>query len=284
MNQISTTYLLEQGQLAAIEVGNAKMAEVSVIFIHGWLDNAASFLSLMAALHALDPKLHLCAVDLPGHGLSSHKAGYPAFHDYIDDIDQLLLNLSPNKPVLVGHSLGALIASCYSAAFPEQVSALVQIEGFGPLAEPANQSVTRLRQGIRSRHALRKAKPRGYASFEHALRHRALANQLPAELLRPLVERGTYQHNEQWFWRHDLKLKADSLYRMSPEQAAQICEQVCCPQQVILGTQGFASLQQRVQEENLAAIPIHTVTGGHHCHLEQPQFVAELIFGLVNKI
>ncbi len=145
MNSISTTYLLEQGQLAAIEVGNAKMAEVSVIFIHGWLDNAASFLSLMPALHALAPKLHLCAVDLPGHGFSSHKAGYSAFHDYIDDLDQLLLNLSPNKPVLVGHSLGALIASCYSAAFPEQVSGLVQIEGFGPLSEPATHSVTRLR-------------------------------------------------------------------------------------------------------------------------------------------
>lgn len=130
MNPISTTYLLDQGQLAAIEVGNAEMAEVSVIFIHGWLDNAASFLSLMPALHALAPKLHLCAVDLPGHGFSSHKAGYSAFHDYIDDLDQLLLNLSPNKPVLVGHSLGALIASCYSAAFPEQVSGLVQIEGF----------------------------------------------------------------------------------------------------------------------------------------------------------
>lgn len=81
--------------------------------------------------------------------------------------------------MLVGHSLGALIASCYSAAFPEQVSGLVQIEGFGPLSEPATHSVTRLRQGIRSRHALRNAKPRGYASFEHALRHRALVNQLP---------------------------------------------------------------------------------------------------------
>lgn len=284
MNPISTTYLLEQGQLAAIEVGNAKMAEVSVIFIHGWLDNAASFLSLMPALHALDPKLHLCAINLPGHGLSSHKAGYSAFHDYIDDLDQLLLNISPNKPVLVGHSLGALIASCYSAAFPEQVSGLVQIEGFGPLSEPATHSVTRLRQGIRSRHALRNAKPRGYDSFEHALRHRALANQLSAELLRPLVERGIYQHDEQWFWRHDLKLKADSLYRMTPEHAAQVHESIRCPQQVILGSQGFATLKQQAQNPEFATIPIATVTGGHHCHLEQPQAVAELIFGLVNKI
>ncbi|HGH6025008.1 TPA: alpha/beta fold hydrolase [Vibrio mimicus] len=284
MKLIETTYPLEQGQLAAAEVGDAKMAEVSVIFIHGWLDNAASFFSLMQALHHLCPDLHLCAIDLPGHGLSSHRAGYYPFHDYIDDIDQLLFNLSPNKRLLVGHSLGALIASCYSAAFPEQVNGLVQIEGFGPLSEPATHSVTRLRQGVRSRHALRNTKPRGYSSFEHALRHRALANQLPGELLRPLVERGTQMRDGQCFWRHDPKLKADSLYRMSPEQTAQIREQVCCPQQVILGTQGFASLQQRVQEENLAAIPIDTVTGSHHCHLEQPQSVAELIFGLVNKI
>ncbi|MGC9552158.1 alpha/beta fold hydrolase [Vibrio metoecus] len=284
MKLIETTYSLELGQLAAVEVGDAKMAEVSVIFIHGWLDNAASFFSLMQALHHLCPDLHLCAIDLPGHGLSSHRAGYYPFHDYIDDIDQLLLNLSPNKHVLVGHSLGALIASCYSAAFPEQVNGLVQIEGFGPLSEPATHSVTRLRQGVRSRHALRNAKPRGYSSFDHALRHRALVNQLSGELLRPLVERGTYQHDEQWFWRHDPKLKADSLYRMTQEQAMQFCLQIGCPQQVILGAQGFDSLLSRVQDERFSSIPITTVAGGHHCHLEQPQSVAELIFGLVNKI
>ncbi|KQB09202.1 alpha/beta fold hydrolase [Vibrio metoecus] len=284
MKLIETTYSLELGQLAAVEVGDAKMAEVSVIFIHGWLDNAASFFSLMQALHALAPELHLCAIDLLGHGLSSHRAGYYPFHDYIDDIDQLLLNLSPNKHVLVGHSLGALIASCYSAAFPEQVNGFVQIEGFGPLSEPATESVTRLRQGVRSRHALRNVKPRGYSSFDHALRHRALVNQLSGELLRPLVERGTYQHDEQWFWRHDLKLKADSLYRMTPEHAAQGRESIRCPQQVILGSQGFATLKQQAQNPEFATIPIATVTGGHHCHLEQPQAVAELIFGLVNKI
>ncbi len=104
------------------------------------------------------------------------------------------------------------------------------------------------------------------------------------ELLRPLVERGTYQHDEQWFWRHDLKLKADSLYRMTPEHAAQVRESIHCPQQVILGSQGFATLKQQAQNPEFATIHIATVTGGHHCHLEQPQAVAELIFGLVNKI
>lgn len=284
MKLTTTQYSLEHAQLAAIEVGDAKMAESSVIFIHGWLDNCASFFSVMQALHHLAPELHLCAFDLAGHGLSSHKAGYYPFHDYIDDFDQLLLKLSPNKRVLVGHSLGALIASCYSAAFPEQVSALVQIEGLAPLSEPATESITRLQQGIRSRHALRHAKSRAYASFEHALRHRAMVNQLPSDLLRPLVERGTQRHDEQWFWRHDPKLKADALYRMTPEQARLIRQQIVCPQQVILGTQGFATLQLQTQEPYFAAIPVATVSGGHHCHLEQPQVVAELIFGLVNKI
>jgi pimeloyl-ACP methyl ester carboxylesterase len=133
------------GHIATIEYGCSETAELSVVFLHGWLDNAASFESVMASLHALNPDWHLCAIDLPGHGLSSHKEAsnfYP-FHDYIDDVYQFLANLSPNRLVLVGHSLGALIASCYSAAFPEQVSGLVQVEGYGPLAEKAQETVSR---------------------------------------------------------------------------------------------------------------------------------------------
>ena len=66
-----------------MEIGDAKTADVSVVFIHGWLDNAASFFSVMQELVEVAPQLHLCAIDLPGHGLSEHKnasfLSYPVF-------------------------------------------------------------------------------------------------------------------------------------------------------------------------------------------------------------
>ncbi|WCP66193.1 alpha/beta hydrolase [Vibrio tubiashii] len=276
---------LLNGHIATIEYGCSETAELSVVFLHGWLDNAASFESIMASLHALNPDWHLCAIDLPGHGLSSHKeAGnfYP-FHDYIDDVYQFLANLSPNRLVLVGHSLGALIASCYSAAFPEQVSGLVQIEGYGPLAEKAQETVSRLREGVLSRQRIRRKPTRVMLSEQEAIERRAKVNQIESELIAPIILRGLEAHQSGWIWRHDVKLQSQSLYRMSFEHAESFRLQVTCPQLVILGNEGFSYLQS-FQLDASDSTHFEMIEGGHHCHLQAPSRVSNLIFGLVNKI
>ncbi|MEF1289427.1 alpha/beta hydrolase [Vibrio sp. M260118] len=273
------------GHIATIEYGHSETADISVVFLHGWLDNAASFDSVMQDLHRLNPEWHLCAIDLPGHGLSSHKDAcnfYP-FHDYIDDIYQLLANLSPNRLVLVGHSLGALIASCYSAAFPEQVSGLVQIEGYGPLAEKAHNTVSRLREGVLARQRIRRKPTRVMRSEHEAIQRRAKVNQIDAELIAPIVLRGLENHQSGWVWRHDVKLQSQSLYRMSFEHAETFRQQVTCPQLVILGEDGFSYLQS-VQHDASESTRFEMIEGGHHCHLQTPSRVSSLIFGLVNKI
>lgn len=283
-----TRYDLPYGQIAATEAGTVETAEISVVFLHGWLDNSASFHSMMHRLHTMAPSLHLCAPDFPGHGLSDHKPEgfYYPFHDYIDDIYQLLLKLSPNKLLLVGHSLGALVASCYSAAFPEQVAGLVQIEGVGPLAESADLAVDRLRRGVVSRERIRRKPERGYRTLIEAIQRRAQANQIEPDLIAPIVERGIIRSDGIWQWRHDVKLKSDSLYRMSFEHAQAIMEQVVCPQRIVLGENGFKHLKQPTERNSSLNRDRETLTipGGHHCHLECPDRVTELIFGLVNKI
>ncbi|WP_414931316.1 alpha/beta fold hydrolase [Vibrio europaeus] len=273
------------GHIATIEYGCSETAELSVVFLHGWLDNAASFESVMTSLHTLNPDWHLCAIDLPGHGLSSHKEAsdfYP-FHDYIDDVYQFLANLSPNRLVLVGHSLGALIASCYSAAFPEQVSGLVQIEGYGPLAEKAQDTVSRLREGVLSRQRIRRKPTRVMLSEQEAIERRAKVNQIDSELIAPIILRGLEAHQSGWIWRHDVKLQSQSLYRMSFEHAESFRLQVTCPQLVILGNEGFSYLQS-FQLDASDSTHFEMIEGGHHCHLQAPSRVSNLIFGLVNKI
>ncbi len=282
----ATQYLIASGNIAALEFGDRETAEISVVFIHGWLDNAASFLSTMTCLSNLVPHIHLCAIDLPGHGLSDHKHGsnFYLFHDYMDDICQILAKLPANKRVMVGHSLGALISSCYSAAFPEQVDGLVQIEGYGPLSETATNSLERLRNGVISRQRIRKKPIRGYDSVEQAIEQRVRVNHLTAEAIAPVVERGIEQVNGKWCWRHDPNLKSDSLYRMSPEQAADIMAGIRCPQRVILGEHGYPDLFRNYDISGKYLLETFTIPGNHHCHLEHPSVVAELILGVLNKI
>ena len=282
---IEQSYSLASGTLATQQIGNPQTTVTTVVFIHGWLDNSASFTQVMQQVSKLSSDTHLVAIDLFGHGFSSHKSGsYYPFHDYIDDLHQLVTKLSPNRLVLVGHSLGALIASCYSAAFPENVSGLIQIEGHGPLSEAPHETVSRLRDGVLSRLRQRRKPSRPLASLEDAIKLRAHANQINAELIAPIVERGIVEFENSWQWRCDPNLKCDSLYRMSQAHAEAIMAAIECPQLIILGNDGFRHLQHNRYKSVHSPLHIETVPGGHHCHLESPELVSELILGVVNKI
>ncbi|MCK8081679.1 alpha/beta hydrolase [Vibrio sp. 1CM24A] len=282
---IEKSYSLAGGTLATQQIGNPQTTATTVVFIHGWLDNSSSFNQVMQQVAKLAPNAHLVAIDLFGHGFSSHKSGsYYPFHDYIDDLHQLVTKLSPNRLVLVGHSLGALIASCYSAAFPEKVSGLIQIEGHGPLSEAPHETVSRLRDGVLSRLRQRRKPSRPLASLEDAIKLRAHANQINAELIAPIVERGIVEFENSWQWRCDPNLKCDSLYRMSQAHAEAIMAAIECPQLIILGNDGFRHLQHNRYKSVHSPLQIETVPGGHHCHLESPELVSELILGVVNKI
>ena len=91
----------------------------ALVLLHGWGDSGASFAPLAErwARHA-----PVAAPDMRGFGGSDHLAsGDYYFSDYIPDLDALLAQLSPQAPVaLVGHSMGAQIASLYAGIRPER--------------------------------------------------------------------------------------------------------------------------------------------------------------------
>jgi len=271
---------------ASIEYGDAQQADITIVFIHGWLDNAASFDVLMQQLYLQKKNIHLYAFDLPGHGLSPSKGDsyfYP-FHDYLDDVNQVFTTLSTKSCILVGHSLGGLIASCYSAAFPENVIGLVQIEGKGPLSESPHFSLNRLRKGLENRARMRRKSRKGYLDYASALVHRSKSTHLPTSLIEPIVERGLKEQGGRWFWRADPKLSCPSLYRMSHEHAQEIMTNIFCPYHIILGNHGFEYLRDKDDVIRPKHSVIHTVAGGHHCHLESPEEVGQIILELINII
>ncbi|GAB7220630.1 alpha/beta hydrolase [Vibrio comitans] len=249
--------------------------------LHGWLDNAASFTSLMEEMYSKNPTIQLIALDLPGHGYSSHsRSGYYPFHDYIDSLHQVISQIKNELHcplTLVGHSMGALIASCYSAAFPENVDHLVQIEGYGPIYESPQNSLSRLRKGVLSRQRVSKKPSRFFESFDEMVQLRAKRYVLNADQITPLVERDSEQTEHGWCWRHDKKLKAESLYRMTKTHADLVIDALPESNLLILGDAGFTHLNS-VYTSNTQILHIK---GGHHCHLTCPMSISEAIFALI---
>src|SRR5689334_10289816 len=103
-----------------------------VIFIHGLTANAFCF---QAFADALAQDHRVIAYDLRGRGASDKpETGY-SVPIHAADLARLIDALELERPVVVGHSLGAMIALYLAANYPEKLSKLVLIDAGGPLPE-----------------------------------------------------------------------------------------------------------------------------------------------------
>ena len=70
-----------------------------------------------------DEDLHIVNLDLRGHGRSGRAESYRAT-DYAIDVAELFDTVGAESVVVVGHSLGGLVASALASTYPQRVEAL----------------------------------------------------------------------------------------------------------------------------------------------------------------
>lgn len=92
-----------------------------VVFVHGSMDRGGSFLKVARRLRDLD----VVRYDRAGYGRSVSLPPAPTFAAHVDELDAVI---GERPSVVVGHSLGGLIALGAAAARPEWVSAVVAYE------------------------------------------------------------------------------------------------------------------------------------------------------------
>lgn len=275
--EISTSYLRLTARVWGSKAG------LPVLALHGWLDNAASFDQLAPRL----PGLRLIALDLPGHGLSDHRPPGVHYHfiDFIADTIAAADALGWDKFALLGHSLGAGIASFVAAVVPERITHLALIEGLGPLSGNPLDGPAALATAIAQMKHLKQKRLPVYSSLEEAIRARYNAGGLSWRAAAILTIRGTQSVPTGISWRSDPRLTFKSPLYLTEEQVLAYLARIRAPALLIRGESGYLARREYMAKRYICVpqLEVKELAGSHHLHLEQPVPVSQPLtrfFGL----
>ena len=258
-----------------------KGAQLKVIALHGWLDNAASFDRLASLLE----HCHIIALDSPGHGNSDHKPPQASYNIWDDLLDILAVADAMQWPQfhLLAHSRGGMMASILAGSMPKSVSSLVLLDALLPYPADIEDTATQLNRYLRAQRKALLSKLPVYASVEDALqaRRKSADKYLPLterEIL-PIIERALKPVEGGYSWKSDPRLNTASVMKMTAEHNRVIAEAITSPHLVIMAKRGVgASGTYRESLQALNKPNIQYIDGTHHCHLgEQAEEIAAMI-------
>lgn len=283
LQPVAVSYSLPSGLQFAGWTRSASPLTQPVICLHGWLDNANSFLPLAAAL----PDLPLLALDLAGHGHSSHRSKDASYYlfDYVADLVALFRQQHWQNLTIVGHSMGAMIATVLAASFPELVSKLVAIDSLGLITTAADNTATQLRKAVISREQSHHKQKPVYQSLEIAAAARLQQSDFDLAAAQLLTERGCEMLDTGYSWRADLRLREVSAFRLSEPQAHAVIRSVECPVLALMSAQSPLEIRQAAAQfrADYRQLELIECAGGHHLHMTHADACAVEILRFLKK-
>ncbi|WIO75547.1 alpha/beta fold hydrolase [Porticoccaceae bacterium LTM1] len=239
-----------------------------VLALHGWLDNSASFELLADQL-----KAPLMALDLAGHGQSSHRSSDSSYNLWldVDEVLQVANQLGWKQFSLLGHSRGAMISVLLAAVAPERVAKVALIDGLVPFPVPEDQVVDQLRRAIQEKHRFAQRKRRRYPTFKEIAETRLKGDfPLSENSAMLMAKRGTQEDENGFYWSADPRLQAASEVKFTEGQLRSFLTSIQAPVQLYLARRGmgrlierFAAMWQLVERGERIDLE-----GGHHLHMD----------------
>jgi pimeloyl-ACP methyl ester carboxylesterase len=122
----------------SLEIGSKKVHyyfhaignKPAFIFLHGFMDNGMCY-DRVAEQFANDYDLYL--IDARGHGKSSDMPKNPTYLDLAQDVEDVCQHCGLSRVLVMGHSMGGVVAAKFAAQFPSRVQGVVlEDPGFYP--------------------------------------------------------------------------------------------------------------------------------------------------------
>ena len=245
-----------------------------MLALHGWLDNAATFIPLSAYLK----DYYIVAIDFAGHGKSDHRSKDAHYHlvDFVYDVHELVESQNWNDFILLGHSMGGIIGSMYTSCFPEKVSKYITIESLGPITKDSESSPKQLRESIESRLQGAASEGKHPSIKERVVRARAIAGGFSDACASLLVERNLQYIDGDLQFTTDRRLRTFSSLRMTESQVKAFLQAITCPTIVIIADNGYEMMKKNAELRLtwISNAKLVNSPGSHHPHLDNPEAVS----------
>lgn len=264
-----------------------------VIGLHGLEDNANTFATLAPLLDIPS----FLAIDMMGHGLSSHFPAVGPYHflDFVVLLRRIADHFKWTKLSLIGHSFGSAVAYVYSALFPDDVEAYVSIDCARSMMIVQEEDLLE-----RTRHCLDRAlavekrlafDPPSY-TYEQLrdMVHIGSSKSPSLESCDILLQRGVKKlplDDSRVFLSRDPKLRPSQCFTFTEDFIISCASRIKCRVLNIRASGGVIHVGKR-EDIYLHTLDLmqqceyHVVDGNHHLHLNNPESVAPLINKFLN--
>lgn len=272
-----------------------------MIALHGWQDNCGTYDKLIPIL--ITPcKLTIVAIDLPGHGLSSHASIGSAYTDlsFATDISRVMKYFGWSKVSLLGHSMGGYLSIYYASLFPDRVERVISLDILKPLTYKADELSRSAARSIESFLLIEEkmsdpsrmdATYTWEAAVDRLLVGHSKIGKLTRESAEVLLKRGakiaksTKDEGEfdepRYAFTRDPRLHAIFFSRLDISTVKAYISNISCPLIVIKAREGIKLDDDEVTKQFIdlyrSVCPDFkylVVEGGHHTHLCEPENVA----------
>jgi pimeloyl-ACP methyl ester carboxylesterase len=252
-----------------------------ILYLHGILEQGAAWQEVAVPLASRGYRV--VAPDFRGHGRSAHVPPGCSYNllDLLGDVDAIASQLAARPFILVGHSLGSLVAAMLASIRPEKVQQLVLVETVLPAEVGAGETAEQLAAQLDYL-----AEPPVHAPFPDvagaAARLRlgtpALSESLAWELAERLTE--PCPGGVRWRWDPRLRTRAGIGFNgLERDRYLSLLGRIQAPITLIYGDRSDFNrpTDLAAQQQAMPQAKRIVLAGGHNLHLEAPVELAKAL-------
>lgn len=267
-----------------------------ILMVHGWQDSAGSFDTLIPLLPR---EFSYLAIDLPGHGFSSHlpKGCYYHSIDLVPLLEEIRVKLKWDRLSLISHSMGAIVSFFYAAVFPDRVDLVVALDTLKMQHHPPKFTeriyTWRMTQLINLIGNLREEPPE--YTYDELVRRVREGSMFSVDLdkTKYMIERGSRpspNNPNKFYFTRDIRVKFMSPYYVDQSIGLEYIKKVKAAYLFIKADdRDFSEPDKNLREATDLFRRVNKnfemlrVKGTHHVHLNQPELMAGTISKFLRK-